>query len=699
MILVVAEKPSVAKDIASFLKASLKCEGYFEGNGYRVTWAYGHLITIKEPEEYDSQLKKWSLATLPFIPQQFELKVVEDAGTRKQFSIIKKLLKEAREIICATDAGREGELIFRYIIKMAQCEQKMWKRLWLSSLTEEALSTAFKNLQPGTCYDNLYAAAKCRHEADWIVGLNATRNYTVRYGFGKNLWTIGRVQTPVLAMIVKRDEQIRCFKSEPFWEISTRYKEVIFKHKHERFSTLAAAETILSNIKDNPLTILKILRKKENELPPLLYDLTELQREMNRKFGMTAAGVLQIAQTLYEQKLITYPRTDSRYLTVDMKESMVSLLQSLKGWKTIEIERIDLTKLNLSNRYFNNKKVTDHHAILPTGKISKTLSGNFLLVYDAIVNRFISIFYPACIKEVVTIDAICQKEEFAAKTTLMIDPGWTVLYPVKTEESKENSINFSFFKEGESGTHFPIIKEGKTTPPLAYTESSLLGAMETAGKGVQDESLREALKEKGLGTPATRASIIEILLKRGYIQRLGKSLVALDLGRYLIALIQNDHLKSPELTGEWEAKLKQIEQGEFSASKFMDHIVEFTQKVVKESDITHINAEKYGNCPKCQSEIIKGKKGFGCSKWREGCRFVLWANYQGIQLSEQQVKILLQKGILLQPIAGNILHLNAEGEVVEIPVPVENHSFRKKRTSKTYRKPHPKPRRPHENSS
>ncbi|MES2200360.1 MAG: DNA topoisomerase, partial [Chlamydiota bacterium] len=368
MKVVLAEKPSVARDIAAHLGANQKYDGYFQGNDYQVTWAFGHLISLKNPEDYDPALKRWSLSTIPFIPKAFELKVVDDKGIRKQFATIKKLLKAADELICATDAGREGELIFRYILTMTECEKKPWKRLWLSSLTDEAIRAAFQNLKPGSDYNNLYAAARCRSEADWIVGLNATRNLTVRYGAFKTLWSVGRVQTPVLAMIARRDDEIRHFKPEAFWELFTKYNDVDFKFKGDRFTSKEAAEVICNKIKDHPLMIEKVTSKNENEHPPLLYDLTELQRDMNRKFGMSAADTLQIAQTLYEQKLITYPRTDSRYLTADMKGQVTETLGHLKQIKGKEIELLDLGNLSFSNRIINDKKVTDHHAIIPTGK-------------------------------------------------------------------------------------------------------------------------------------------------------------------------------------------------------------------------------------------------------------------------------------------------------------------------------------------
>ncbi len=676
MIVILTEKPSVARDIAAYLGARQRHEGYYEGNGYQVTWAFGHLIALKEPEEYDPLLKRWTLATLPFIPPQFELKVVEDKGIRKQFAIIKKLFKSAKELICATDAGREGELIFRYILSMTQCIHKPWKRLWLSSLTEEALRSAFQNLKMGSEYDNLYAAARCRSEADWIVGLNATRNFTVRYGGGKTLWSVGRVQTPVLAMIVKRDDEIRHFKSEPFWELLTKYRDVAFKFKGDRFKSKEEAQKVLDEIKSHPFTIDKLTIKNENEHPPLLYDLTELQRDMNRKHGLTAADTLQIAQALYEQKLITYPRTDSRYLSSDMKNQVTETLVQLKKIKMKEIEALNLSHLSFSHRIINDKKVTDHHAIIPTGSLPQGLSFHSQAIYDAIITRLIAVFYPSCLKEVTTIEGSANKKDFQAKGVRILVAGWTLLYPKKSEDNVDvkqplEIQELPLFEKGESGPHDAYITEGKTKPPAHYNENALLGAMETAGKLVEDENLKDILKEKGIGTPATRASIIETLIKRGYIQRNGKTITATDLGRYLIALIQDPNLKSPELTGEWESKLKDIEKGKFSAADFMQGIAQFTKQLLLESDLYKVNDDKYGDCPKCKSPIIKGNKGYGCSKWKEGCSFVLWKQHKGQELNERQIRVLLQKKILLQSMDGMILALSSQGELIEIPVPSE----------------------------
>ncbi len=475
-------------------------------------------------------------------------------------------------------------------------------------------------------------------------------------------------------MIVKRDDEIRQFTSEPFWELYTKYRDVDFKFKGERFKLKSEAEKILNKVKDHAFIISKLESKNENEHPPLLYDLTELQRDMNRKMGMSAADTLQIAQTLYEQKLVTYPRTDSRYLTHDMKPQVEQTLEKLKKIKPKEVEHLNLAQLPFSNRIINDKKVTDHHALIPTGKLPNSLPSEHQAIYNAIVTRFIAVFYPSCIKKITIIVGISNQEPFQAKGIQVLDQGWTVLYPKKLEDNKEkkqDTQELPLFQQGESGLHIPYLEEGKTTPPAHYNENALLGAMETAGKLVEDESLKEALKEKGLGTPATRASIIETLLKRQYIQRDGKTLKATDLGRYLIALIQDPNLKSPELTGDWEAKLKKIERGHYSADDFMHAIAQFTAQIIANSDILKIDEEVYGPCPKCKNSVIKGNRGYGCSQWRDGCSFVIWKEYKGIQLNEWQIRCLLQKKILLQPICGVILNLSDKGNILEIPIPSE----------------------------
>jgi DNA topoisomerase III len=489
MKVILAEKPSVAREIAQFLHAGARHDGYFQGNGYQVTWAYGHLVTLKDPDEYDPAWKKWSLDTLPILPERFELKTVDDKLSRKQFSIVKQLFRAADEIICATDAGREGELIFRYIQTLTGCAKKPFSRLWLSSLTAKAIREAFAKLRPGRDYDPLYAAARCRSEADWIVGMNGTRNYTVRFGGSGLLWSVGRVQTPVLAMIVRRDDQIRTFRPEPFWELLTRYRQTQFRFTGERFGDETEAQKMLQQVLGQPFTITKIETRRERSQPPQLYDLTELQREMNRRFGLSAAATLQAAQALYEAKLITYPRTDSRYLSKDVQREVPQILENLRPLRPDDIGRLDLDALRFTSRIVNDSKVGDHHAILPTGKLPGNLAGPQARVFEAIVTRLIAAFYPPCEKEVTTVDGQSAAVPFRARGYRVLDPGWTVLYPRKPKASEnqdspdeDEAQELPPFTVGESGPHEPSVRRGETSPPKPYTENTLLGAMETAGR-------------------------------------------------------------------------------------------------------------------------------------------------------------------------------------------------------------------------
>lgn len=664
MIVVLAEKPSVARDIAKCLNATHKHDGYIEGNGFVVTWAFGHLVELKEPEEYDISLKKWSIETLPIVPEEFQLRPKENESSQKQLNIINKLFKEANEIICATDAGREGELIFRYIQSWSETTNKPFKRLWISSLTTDAITNGFKNLKDGKMFDPLYKAAKCRSEADWIVGMNATRFFTVKHGGYNNLWSIGRVQTPVLAMIVKRDLEILNFQSEDFWELHTIYRDTNFKHTAGKFSNKEKADAKLEAIKGHNLFINEIKEKKEKVSPPLLYDLTDLQKDMNKRYGLTADDTLKTAQSLYEKKHITYPRTDSRYLTKDLVPKIPDLLEKLKAIKKTEVSQLNLKKLKFNNKIINDVKVTDHHAIIPTNVIVGNIPDDEAKVYDAIVTRFISVFYPVCVKSVTTVSAESNKEPFKAIGTVILDPGWTILYPSsKSKKDEEENIDLEqvmpVFKKGENRPHNPWVKASKTSPPKAFTEATLLNMMETAGKTVEDEELKEVLKNKGIGTPATRAAIIEILLKRNYIVRQKKNLTSTTLGRKLISLVTDERLKSPELTGEWEANLKKIENEEYDPDKFINEIIVYTKEILKQDEIKQAKDIPLGQCPICQSTIIKGKKGYGCSGWREGCKFVLWKDTYGVKIDRKLASEIIQNRILF-----NSYLLNIDGEKV-----------------------------------
>ncbi len=674
MKVILAEKPSVAREIAAVVGARTRHDGYLEGNGYQVTWAFGHLVELKEPEDYDPALKRWSLDVLPFIPERFELRLTGDGASRRQFSTIKRLFRGAEEIICATDAGREGELIFRYIVAMAGCERKPFRRLWLSSLTPATIREAMRRMRPGSDYDRLYAAARCRSEADWIVGLNGTRNYTVRYGARGLLWSVGRVQTPVLAMIVGRDDEIRTFRPEPFWELMTRYRDVIFKHRGDRFVRESDAQELLAKVRDRPLKVIEVARKEQRELPPQLYDLTELQRAMNRRFGLSADATLKAAQSLYEAKLITYPRTDSRYLGSDMRAQVPGILRQLEPYRPREIGGLDLGSLPFTSRIVNDGKVSDHHAILPSGTVPESLPPAQQKVFDAVVIRLIAAFYPPCVKEVTTVDAASNEVPFRARGVRVVEPGWTAVEGRGDEESPDEAQPLPAFAVGESGPHEPFVKQGETAPPPHFTENTLLGAMDTTGKLVDDEQLKEALKAKGLGTPATRAAIIETLLKRQYIRREKKKLLATDLGRYLIAIVRHRDLKSPELTGQWEARLREIEAGRLQPERFMDEIAEYTRRLIRSAEIDGIDEARWGDCPRCGRPVIQGKRGYGCSGWKEGCKFVLWPTYRDRELNAAQIRQLLQHRAVAAPIEladseRVLLTLTDCGEVTEIPVP------------------------------
>lgn len=691
MKVIIAEKPSVARDIAQVLGVSTKKNGYIEGKEYTITWAFGHLVTLQEPGAYNPALKRWSLETLPFIPDEFKLTLINNRGVDKQFATIKNLFDRADEIICATDAGREGELIFRYILALCQCTEKVFHRLWLNSLTTDAIQEAFGNLKDGHQYDSLYAAAKCRSESDWIVGLNATRYYTVRYGriggvSDRVLWSIGRVQTPVLSMIVEREDAIVQFRPQPFWELSTRYRDVVFIYSGKRFEQQDKAQKKLEQTLNHPLSIQSVTGKNKKEQPPQLFDLTTLQREMNKQHALSAADSLAAAQSLYEAKHITYPRTDSRYLSKDMKPRIPGILAKLKQIRADQIAPLDLGKLNFSTRIIDDKKVTDHHALIPTGVCPRSLPNNQQLVYDMITTQFIAAFYPVCIKKITTVDAVSNTVKFRAKGTQVLQPGWSALFPDKktNTSSGDNQILPPFQKE-ESGPHEPFLREGKTKPPNHFTENSLLGAMEAAGKFVEEDSLREALKERGIGTPATRAAIIETLLHRNYIRREKKNLLCTDMGRCLISLIEDSLLKSPELTGEWEEKLKQVERNGLDAETFMKNISLYINELVGKPGSKQLDYARWGSCPLCGKEIIKGKRAYGCSDWQNGCPYILEPTYKDIQFTPRQIQMLLQHHIIQGPLLINeeprILILSTQGFPMDLQLPSAKKQKRENRAS------------------
>lgn len=658
MKVVLAEKPSVARDIAQHLQAVQRRDGFLEGNGWAVTWAFGHLVELKEPEEYRPEWKSWKLNTLPMIPDRFELRARGDEGARKQLETVKRLFGEAEEIVCATDAGREGELIFRYILEWAGCLDKPVKRLWISSLTGAAIGKGFEQLRPGEDFFSLYQAARCRSEADWIVGMNATRYFTVEYGKRNLLLSLGRVQTPILAMIVGRDQEIEGFKSEDFWEVHTECRDTKFRHAGGKIHKEEAAQALRERVEGHPLVVDEVQKKDEAANPPQLFDLTELQREMNRRHGFTADQTLRLAQNLYEQKRITYPRTDSRYLSSDLQPTIGPLLEKLRPLKPKEIGRLDLQALAFSKRVVDDAKVSDHHAIIPTDDLPGRLSEDESRVYEAVLLRLIAVFYPPCVKAVTTVEATANAERFRARGTVLVDAGWQALYPglyggpaSKGKGGKGKQAEEALmpdFQVGESNPHRPSIEKFKTNPPKRFTEATLLALMETAGKIVTDEALKEALKEKGVGTPATRASIIETLIQRRYVERKKKNLVSTDSGRHLIALIHDERLKSPELTGDWEFRLKKMERGEYEAATFIREVVEYTREILDNKASATLDLKNLGPCPVCRAPVMRGKSGYGCTRWREGCKFVIADGALGLRFTPELMRELLFNGRTLE---------------------------------------------------
>ncbi len=666
MKVVLTEKPSVARELATHLGATSRRDGFFQGNGYQVTWALGHLVGLAEPHEYDADLRKWSLHSLPILPASFKLVPVGDGRAQAQLKTVAGLLRSATSIICATDAGREGELIFRNIAQMCRCTTKPTQRLWLSALTPTAIASAFARLEPAQNYERLAAAARCRSQADWLVGLNATRFYTVRHGEGGVLWSVGRVQTPVLALIAERDDEIAEFVPVPWFELRTRYRDVLFIHAGDRFETHDAATAVARRIGPEPLVIEGVQTKTQRVPPPLLYDLTSLQRDMNVRYGMSAAQTLSEVQSLYETKAITYPRTDSCHLPVAMKTEMPALLSALRGRYPEAVDALDLSRLRMTARCFDDTKVTDHHAIIPTTRPGP----NRNRVYDAIASRTIASFHPDCVKALTQVEATVADVRFRAKGVRVVEPGFTTVLP--RPKSKTEQL-LPAFERGERGAHAPEVHAGETQPPKHFTDNSLLGAMETAGRLVDDEQLKEALKARGLGTPATRAAIIETLLRRRYIRREDRALRATDLGRYLIALLHDPILKSAELTGDWEAKLQSVEQGSLKPEAFMAEIAAFARTLVAAPEPTELDTQRLGACPRCGAAVIEGKRGFGCSQWQAGCGFVLWRRFEGAELTADRARALLQRRLLLDPVAvggsPKILYLTRAGTVRTLELP------------------------------
>ena len=598
MIVCIAEKPSVARDIARIIGATASREGYMEGNGYQVTWTYGHLCTLKEPGDYTASWKPWALTQLPMIPPRFGIKLIEQDHITKQFAIIEKLMQQADGIVNCGDAGQEGELIQRWVMQKAQAKCPV-KRLWISSMTDEAIREGFSSLKDQQDYQPLYMAGLSRAVGDWLLGMNCTRLYTLKYGQNRQVLSIGRVQTPTLALIVNRQKEIDNFKPEPYWVLATVYRDTTFTATKGKFTKKEEGEEAFKQIEGKPFVITKVEKKEGKEQPPQLYDLTSLQVDCNKKFGFSAEQTLNLIQSLYERKFTTYPRVDTQYLSDDIYPKCP---QTMNGLFQVKFNGVapyaDLIRpiggkaLKKSKRVFDSSKVTDHHAIIPTGVIPQTLSDAERKVYDLVVRRFIGVFLPDCKFSTTTVLGKVDEIEFKVTGKEILDPGWRVTLPPKlggdrgmNEGEPDNSSDpqppnlggseektLPTFTKGESGPHKPTLTEKMTTPPPYYTEATLLRAMETAGKFVEDEELRAAMKENGIGRPSSRASIIETLFKRHYIKRERKRLVATETGIELIDLIREDLLKSCELTGIWEKKLRDIEHQKYDAQQFIDEL-------------------------------------------------------------------------------------------------------------------------------
>lgn len=582
MIVCIAEKPSVAKEIADILGARNRREGFFEGNGYQVTWTFGHLCTLKEPNDYTPMWQRWSLGSLPMIPPRFGIKLINDKGIEKQFGIIERLMKDAEMIVNCGDAGQEGELIQRWVMQKAQAKCPV-KRLWVSSLTEEAIREGFATLKDQSEYQSLYEAGLSRAIGDWLLGMNATRLYTLKYAKNRQVLSIGRVQTPTLALIVKRHLEIENFVPQPYWELKTTYRDTTFSITEGRFDSEEKGREALKKITGEPFTITNVTAKNGTELPPRLYDLTSLQVDCNRKFGLSAEQTLQTIQSLYEKKVTTYPRVDTTFLSDDIYPKCANILKGLRDYQALTMPLAG-KPLNKSKKVFDNKKVTDHHAIIPTGVYPQGLTDLEKKVYDLVARHFIAVFYPDCKFRSTTVLGESAGVEFKTTGKEITEPGWRTVFAGDSNEEKEGEKeNFlPSFTVGESGPHTPGLAEKWTQPPKPYTEATLLRAMETAGKLVDDEELRDAMKENGIGRPSTRAAIIETLYKRNYIRREKKNIVATPTGIELVGLIKNELLKSAELTGRWEKKLRDIEKRQYEARIFIEELKAMLQEVVND---------------------------------------------------------------------------------------------------------------------
>ena len=605
MIVCIAEKPSVAKDIARIIGAHSSKNGYMEGNGYQVTWTFGHLCCLKEPNDYCDNWKHWSLAALPMLPPRFGIKLINDEGIKRQFAIIEQLMQHADSIINCGDAGQEGELIQRWVMQKAQAKCPV-KRLWISSMTDEAIREGFNKLKEQSAYEPLYLAGLSRAIGDWILGMNATRLYTLKYGKNRQVLSIGRVQTPTLALIVNRQKEIDNFKPETYWVLATIYRDTTFTATKGRFDKKEEGEAAFKTIEGEPFTVTDVQKKKGTEAPPKLYDLTSLQVDCNKKFGYSAEMTLNLIQSLYEKKYTTYPRVDTQYLSDDIypkcPQTMNGLYQTKIQSKTVYAELIKPLggkALKKSKKVFDSSKVTDHHAIIPTGVPPMGLSNMEENVFDLIARRFIAVFYNDCKFATTTLLGKVKEIEFKVSGKEILEPGWRDVYAKNQnedddadEKTTDEERTLPTFVKGESGEHIPTLTEKQTTPPKHYTEATLLRAMETAGKFVNDEELRAALKENGIGRPSSRASIIETLFKRKYIQRNRKRIVATPLGVQLIDIIKEKLLTSCELTGIWEKKLRDIEHQKYDAAQFVNELKIQINQIV--NDVLRDNSRQLG---------------------------------------------------------------------------------------------------------
>lgn len=698
MIVCITEKPSVARDIARLLGANDRHEGYFQGGNYQITWTYGHLCTLKEPADYTPQWKRWSLGQLPMIPPRFGIKVIPDGYIEKQFRVIESLVKTADEVINCGDAGQEGELIQRWVMQKAGVKCPV-KRLWISSLTDESIREGFASLKPEADFNSLYYAGLSRAIGDWVLGMNATRLYSLKYSSAGNVLSVGRVQTPTLALIVNRHREIENFVPEDFWEIKTIYRGATFNSTRGRFSNQDEAKEIVESIKSDPLTITDLTKKQGKEAPPRLFDLTSLQVECNKKWGWTADQTLKLIQSLYEKKVTTYPRVDTTYLSTDIYPKISETLRKMTPYAPLTASLLDKPIIK-PKRIFDNAKVTDHHAIIPTGVAPNSLVGDERKLYHLIALRFIAAFYPDCVFLQTTVNAKVANVDFKASGKVIIEQGWRSVYQSQADKAEADKNNetgegdaeeteniLPDFSIGESGPHKPSIVKKTTQPPKLYTEGTLLRAMESAGKTVDDETLREALKENGIGRPSTRSAIIETLFKRRYIKRQRKSIDCTEAGMQLIDTINQEILKSASLTGIWENRLRLIERGQYTAEEFIGQLKLMITEIVKDvladnsqrqiivdqqkqssekktrtntsketkKSSTKADGEKKRKaptvksldaiiCPACgQGHIVKGRTAYGCSRYKDGCKMLLPFDKYAADLTPAQLNRKISK--------------------------------------------------------